>query len=421
MKTIHLSATALAATALVAPSAEARPWGVHTIATPGPALSRGVDVASNGRAAVLLQRAARGSNRLELRVGGRTRLLDTSSHAFLATDVQHDARGRLVVVWRRILGSAIQAFAWTPRGGRQQVSDVHKSVSHLSLSVAPSGRAVLAYWSPEGVFVARGASGHGFDAPTTVAPAGTYAAQPGAAVSRSGRVVVAWSDGKRIMVRAASGPGPFGPAQPVALRPPGTGNTVVPGVPKIVMTSGGRAVVAVSSFELRGSSPVPVQTPVVVDQRVEAFDWPRKAARPSTASTLSRGATAGTAAVVVQGASAMIAWTQRPQGAPRALWVTRWTRAGLQRPNVYDTHDLRLPVLLTRGPRGAVDAFYQAGGQRWFTVRLSAAGLYRGTSSVTPLGDQIPLIDVAAEGSRAIAGWTIGKRSSRVQLARPAR
>jgi citrate lyase beta subunit len=31
MKTICLSATALAATALVAPSAEARPWGVHMI------------------------------------------------------------------------------------------------------------------------------------------------------------------------------------------------------------------------------------------------------------------------------------------------------------------------------------------------------------------------------------------------------
>jgi hypothetical protein len=419
MKTV-LSAIALAVTALLAPSAEARPWRVQTVATPGPAVSRGVDVLPNGHTAVLLQRRAGGSNRLELRAGGRTRLLDTSSHAFLGTAIRHDARGRSVVAWRRLLAGTIQAFAWTARGGRQQVSDAHKSVSHLSLAVAPSGRGGLAYWSPEGVFLARGASGHGFDAPTSVAPAGTFAAQPGVAVSSGGRVVVAWSDGKRIVARVASGPGPLGPAQPVALRLPAAGNTLLPGVPKVVMTRSGRAVVVVSSYELRGTAPAPTQTPVVADQRVEAFDWPRTAVRPSTAATLSRGAAAGSADITAQGASAVIAWTQRPPGAPRALWVTRWTSKGLQRPNLYDTHDLGLPVLLTLAPRGAVDAYYQAGSQRWFTVRLSATGLYGGTSAVTPPGEQVPLIDAAAEGSRAIAGWTIGKRRSRVQVARPA-
>jgi len=293
-------------------------------------------------------------------------------------------------------------------------------VNYLSLSVAASGRAALAYRSPEGVFVARGASAHGFEAPTTVASAGTFSAQPGVAVSSSGRVVVAWSDGKRIVVRAASGPGPFSSPQPVALRPPAGGNTLVPGGPDGVMTTAGRAVVAVSSFELRASSPTPVQKPVVADQRVEAFDWARGAARPSAAATLSRGAAAGTADVVAQGASALIAWTQQPPGGPRALWVARWAPTGLQRPNVYDTHSLGLPVLLTPAPRGAVDAYYQAGGKRWFTVRLSAAGLFTGTSSVTPPGPQIPLIDLAAEGSRSIAGWTLGTRNARVQIARPA-
>jgi hypothetical protein len=194
----------------------------------------------------------------------------------------------------------------------------------------------------------------------------------------------------------------------------------VPGAPDVVMTSTGRAVVAVSSFELRGSSPVPGQKPVVVDQRVEAFDWARKATRPSATATLSRGAAAGTADVVAQGASALIAWTQQPPGGPRALWVARWAPTGLQRPNLYDTHNLELPVLLTRAARGAVDVYYQAGGRRWFTVRLSAAGLFTGTASVTPPGEQVPLIDVAAEGSRTIAGWTVGRRNARVQIARPA-
>ena len=419
MRRIRLSAVALAALGLFAASAQAKPWGVHTVVTSGPALGRGVDTLPNGRAAILMQRAAGGSNRLELRIGGRTRLLDSSAHSFLGTDIHHDSHGRLVVVWRRVLGGTIQAFGWTPRGGRQQVSDARKSVSQLSLSVARSGRAALAYQSPEGVFVARGATAHGFESPTTVAPAGTSSVQPGVAVSSTGRVVVAWSDGKRIIVRAASGPGPFSSPQPVALRAPTAGNTLVPGAPDVVITSTGRAVVVVSSFELRGTSPVAGQKPVIADQRVEAFDWARKSPHPSATATLSRGAAAGTAGVLVQGASALIAWTQQPPGGPRALWIARWGPTGLQRPNLYDTHNLGLPVLLTPAPSGAIDAYYQAGGQRWFTVRLSAAGLFTGTSSVTPPSQQIPLIDVAAEGGRAIAGWTIGKRNARVQVARP--
>jgi hypothetical protein len=295
------------------------------------------------------------------------------------------------------------------------VSASRKGVSHLSLSVGASGRAALAYWSPEGVFVARGAAGHAFSTGNAVAPAGTFDAQPGIAVASGGRLVVAWSDGKRIVARATSGAGPLGSAQPVALRAPSAGSTLVAGAPKVVMTTESRAVVAVTSSELRGGPPASV-----ADRRVEAFDWPSTAAHPSAAATFSRGAAAGDADVIAQGASAVVGWTQRPEGAPRSLWVTRWTSKGLQRPNVYDTHDLGLPVLLTPAPKGAVDVFYQAGAQRWFTVRLAATGLYGGTAPITPAGEKVPLIDVAAEGSAAIAGWTFGKRGARVQIARPA-
>ena len=420
MKTLRLCSITLAAAAVLASAAEARPWSVHKVASPGPSLSRGVDVQPNGRAAVLIQRRAGASNRLELRIGRTTRLLDQGPHSFLSTDVQHDARGRLVVVWRRIAAGAIQAFGWTPRGGRQQVSSVRKSVSHLSLSVAPPGGAALVYSSPEGVFLARASSGRGFQPPAAVAGPSVLAAQPRVAVSSGGRVVVAWSDGRRILVRSAIGAAPLVAAQPVSLRPAAAGNTLLPGVPEVVITNGGRAVVAVSSSELRGSSPAPDQTPVVADRRVEAFDWPRTAPRPSAAATLSRGASAGDADIVAQGGSAVIAWTQRPQGAPRSLWTTRWTRAGLQRPNVYDTRMLDLPVLLTPAPRGAVDAFYSTA-QRWFTVRLNAAGLYRGTSTVTAPGIQVPLIDAAAAGPHAAATWTVRNPGTFVQLARPAR
>jgi hypothetical protein len=416
MKTIRLSAIALLATALLAPApAGARPWAVRELPTQGPAFSRGVDLLPTGRAAVLLQRGGGPSSRLELRVGGRTRLLDTAAHPFLSTDVQHDAGGRQVVVWRRAIGGTTQVFVWTAKGGTQQVSAVRKGVSHVSLSVAVSGRAALVYWSPEGIFVARGAAGHGFSAATAVAPAGTFDAQPGVGVASGGRLVVAWSDGRRILARAANGPGPLGSAQPVALRAPSAGSTLVAGGPKVVMTTKSRAVVAVSSSELRGGQPGSV-----TDRRVEAFEWPIAAARPSAAATFSRGAAAGDADLVAQGASAAIAWTERPQGAQRALWVIRWTSKGLQRPNLYDTHDLGLSVQLTIAPKGAVDVFYAASGQRWFTVRLAATGLYGGTATITPPGEKVPLIDVAAEGSRAIAGWTAGKRSVRVQLARPA-
>src|SRR5689334_15533310 len=157
MRTIRLTAVALATLALLATSAQAKPWAVHTVVTSGPAFGRGVDSLPNGRAAILMQRAAGGSNRLELRIGGRTRLIDTTTHSFLGTDIRHDSHSRLVIVWRRVLGGTIQAFAWTARGGRQQVSDARKDVGYLSLSVASSGRAALAYQSPEGVFVARGA------------------------------------------------------------------------------------------------------------------------------------------------------------------------------------------------------------------------------------------------------------------------
>jgi hypothetical protein len=377
-------------------------------------------VLPSGRIVLLVQHRLNGINRLELRVGGRARLLDTSTHSFLDADVQHDASGRLVVAWRRILeGGQVQVFAWTPSGGRQQVSNGRTNVGGLSLSIAPNSRAALAYASPEGVFVARRPPGSGgFQGPEAVAPAGTYTTAPGVGVSLRGRVVVAWSDGPRLLARAAAGAAPFGTTQPVALRPAAAGNVLLVGAPKVVTASDGRAVAVAPTFEVRPGAPnALVRT--VTDSRVEAFDWGATDARPSIPITLSRAAAAGPPDLVAVGKSVAIAWTQRPKGLPRALWITRWTPAGIQKPNVYDTHGLDLPVLLTRAPKGAVDAFYTTGAARWFTVRLGAAGLYRGTSPVTPPGERVAAIDAAAAGRSAVAAWTFRSHGAQVRFARP--
>jgi hypothetical protein len=177
-----------------------------------------------------------------------------------------------------------------------------------------------------------------------------------------------------------------------------------------VTTNDGRAVVVVSSLASRDDK--------TRDSRLDALDWPADAAHPSTPASLSRAAGAGEADVVARGRSAVIAWTQRPKGTRRSLWAARWGPSGVQRPHVFDTHALGLPVRLTAGPKGAVRAFYRVERARWFTVPLSAAGLYGEIAAVTPAAEQVGTLDVAGTGSHVAATWTRGGRQ--VQLARPA-
>ena len=393
----------LASLMLLATPASARPWQVHTIRTSNPAYSRGVDVLPNGRTAVLVERAIGRARHLELRSGGRTRLLDSAARGFTSADLQHDSGGRLVVIWTRFTG---QLFAWTAAAGREQIATAG---ADPSLTVAPGGRAAIAY-AQGGAFVVRGSLRSGFGKSESVG-ASTATAVPAVGVNASGRIVIAWvqSDGL-IALRSAAGRARFGPAQLVPLRERDAGTVVLGQLPKVAITGDGRAIIVVYSVLGRG--------PTVVDARVEAFDWAARAARPSAAATLSRGAAAGDADVVATGASAVIAWTQRAPGAPRALWATRWTAKGPQRPNVYDTRALGSATLLAPASKGGANVFYRASGERWFTVHLSAAGLYSGTSVVTPSGEQVGTIDVAAAGRRLAASWTAGP-PARVEVARP--
>ena len=82
---LRATVLALVATVAVASPAAARPWNVRAVPATGATLSRGLDVLPSGRTAVLLQRHAGTQNRLELRMGGRTRLLDRSPSGFLDT------------------------------------------------------------------------------------------------------------------------------------------------------------------------------------------------------------------------------------------------------------------------------------------------------------------------------------------------
>jgi hypothetical protein len=406
-------ALALAALLLLAAPAAARPWDVQTIDTPGAAFSRGVDVLPSGQTALLLQRRAGATNRLELRLGRTTRLLDSGAHVYFEAAVDHDSHGRMVIAWLRFdrTGGATALFTWTTRGGKHQIAGDDNPAT-LALAVAPSGRAALAYWSPGGVHVARAAPGAAFSKPENVDATSRLAVRPGIAVASGGRIVVAWSDGRGgIFARAAGGAAPFGTKQGIQLRAPAPGATLLPESPKVVMTASGRAVVCISSDELRDHQ--------VVDSRVEAFDWPIRVPHPSGAATLSRGAAAGTADIVSQGTAAAIAWTQRPKGSPRALWVARWTSKGLERPNIYDTRQLGLTALLAPAVNGALDAFYRAAAGHWFTVRLSSAGHFTGTTAVTPPGASIDAIDVAGGGSHPAAAWT--RPAGGVQMARPHR
>src|SRR4029450_3223797 len=161
-------------------------------------------------------------------------------------------------------------------------------------------------------------------------------APPGVAVQGKGRPVIAWVDSQgRLMLRRADPGAPFGTSQLAQLRPAGQGTNVFRDGPAVVATGDGRAVVAIRTVEYRAGA--------VVDSRVEALDWRLAAARPYAAAAPCR----------------------RPPARPATP---------------YATPPPPPPPPPTPARNGAVDAFYRAGGLRWFTVRLSAAGRYTGTT-----------------------------------------
>jgi len=154
-------------------------------------------VLPNGRTALLFQRRVGPATRLELRVGGRIRTLDSGRGAYFEAKLDDDSHGRIVVVWLRFnrTGGPAELFAWSARAGRQQLSGGDNPAT-LAMAVAPSGRAAVAYWSPKGVFVARAAAGRGFSRPESVDATSRPAARPGIGVTSGGRTVVACSDGR---------------------------------------------------------------------------------------------------------------------------------------------------------------------------------------------------------------------------------
>ena len=339
---------------------------------------------------------------------------------FDSTHIGHDSHGRLLIAWRRLLvPGAAQAFAWTSKSGRQQVSAVQKSVTDVSLAIAGNGRAALGFVSNDGLFVARRSPGSAFAAPESLAQPGTFASGPGVAVTRRGRVVAAWLRGTGVVARAAEGAAPFGPAQTVALRPAGRGHDAGRGPAEgrhhePGAGGGGRLLLRAPPDRGRAAVRGPARGGVRLARARRAPVGGGDALAKRLRGRGGRGRTGSLGRDRVDATGAV--------GAPGALGDDVDDEGRPATP-VYNTHALAAPVVLTPGPGAAVNVFYRAGGPRWFTVRLTAAGLYAGTSNVTPAGQAVALIYAASTGNRAAAAWHAQLGSSagsrRVQVARP--
>jgi hypothetical protein len=417
---------ALLAAATVAAAANSPPWRVRTVPTTTATFLRGLEVLPGGRTAIVLQRRAGGRNRLELHDGRRSRALDVSRHAFIDADVGHDRRGRLVVAWRRIArtGGAIQLFVWTTGARTRQLSSLPTSANSVSLDVAPNGRAIVAASSQGQVLAWRRAPGRRFGPPRQLTPERSATSDPAASIAGGGRAVVAWGEGEAVAASSAEGNGPFGTPQVVRLRSAREGHSLVPAAPKIVLTSERRAVVAVSAAELRAASG-PYTEPAIVATHVEAFDWAPGAGTPSAARTLSRGELAGAPDLIARGGSALVAWTERADGAaPRALRAAFWAARGPDRNHTYETRELGGPVVLAPAAAGGAQVFYRVTRGHWFTVHLAGSGLFSRTSVVTPPGRAVTVLEADGASRRAVAAWTgktgRGDSSNRIHLARPA-
>jgi len=396
------------------------------VRTTGPAFHRDLDVLPDGRTALALQRPVTRRtrleyrrNRLELRIGRKVRTLDFARHTFDSAAIDHDRRGRLIAAWAEPDGAGAVS-TWIAGRGIQQIGAPGLRVTQLSLDVAADGYAVLAFGSYEGgIFVTRRLPRRDFSAAQMLS-----GQEPGfglaAGVSSGGRAVVAWHRDRRITVRASDNFGPFGPLRTVELRT--RARTLVAGTLELAITDEGRAVVAVSTREFGPGGPGEGE---LVAARVAAFDWSPRRPGPSPPRILSEEAvTTGGAEVLATGRAAIIAWTERvASNAPRTLRAVSWTARGPSRAHEYETRKLGIPVALTPARGQGAHVFYRVRGGRWYTVRLSHAGLFRNTTQVTPPSDFVLQIDVAGRGRRAAAAWTVRRgrtnASWRVQVARP--
>lgn len=200
-----------AAAAAAAPS-----WSVRTVASDGPAFSRGIDVLPGGRVATLLELGASGQWTLELRVGTQRTVLARGPHGFGPVEIKHDARGRLTVIWSTITTrrGTRRLFAWTD-GRTQTISRGAASVNVVSFAEASDGAAVLAYYQQDHVRVARRApDAAAFEAPQDLTPDPGAADFPVTAVAPGGDAVVAFGD---VAVRAPGAAQPFGQRQRFAV------------------------------------------------------------------------------------------------------------------------------------------------------------------------------------------------------------
>ena len=346
-----------------------RPWRVDRLRRKGRIEPRRGRARRTGVWRVDLQRRAGEARRLELWLGGTTGACSTDRRRpFL--DGQHPARrawaaggGVARIIDRADAGLRLDG------GGRQAAGERRApGAGPRTLCRRPQRPRGARATVPAESSSRAARSGAGFGKARTRDSAAGY---PLAARASASRAAGAWwwpgptaRTGSR--VREATAPARSAHVRGVLSPAPDAATRWFPASPEVVMTSDGRAVVAVR-HRSSGAVPRRPMRRASSPRRVEAFDWAAGAARPSAVATLSRGRPRPEMPTMVahgrrgdrlDAASAARAtlpvdarWTPRPGSSGRtsttpACWICR--------------------SCLTPAPRGAVDAFYRTT-QRWFT------------------------------------------------------
>jgi len=374
-----------AAAAAAAPS-----WSVRTVASDGPAFSRGIDVLPGGRVATLLELGASGQQALELRVGTQRTVLARSPHGFGPVEIKHDARGRLTVIWSTISTrrGTRRLFAWTD-GRTQTISRGAASVNVASFAEASDGAAVLAYYQQDHVRVARRApDAAAFEAPQDLTPDPGAADLPVTAVAPGGDAVVAFGD---VAVRAPGAAQPFGQRQRFAIDGTRSGES------RVAIDDQGTAVLAFRTIGGDGAGST--------QSSVRAATWSADAPAPNASALLSRTPRAGVPVAVATGDQVVVAFKEAADATSQATLRSVVLRSDGS--SVTSTGAFRGAVA------GPVTATRSGTGLRVFGRDRSAISAVRvdvsarlSAPEVVARDPHVFVVDPAEAGGRAVALWT---------------
>jgi len=397
-------------------------WPVQTLPSgDGSAIALGADGGPRGIAVVLERRpAGRRTRILEERLGSRVRRIATSRNGFGPLELDHDRRGSRTHAWSAIPpgGGPRSVFVGEPGQGVRRLIATGANTLLTALDVAPSGAAVLAAWSRDGVFVTSRPPGGRFGPPVRIAGAG--AGFPAAAIADDGTATVAYqpvNEGLELELRRIAPDGTVGAPARVASALPAAGATAATRPPALAVTARGLAVAALTVTErvAPGRERDPVR-----GSRVDTVGWAASADAPDPVRALSAAnGAAGVPALRPVGDRVVIVWPQArtAEESPRTLRAVRWFARGPSAPETYRSPRSIDPgaSLALGGARAGAIAAYFTSSRRLYAVRLTRRGPFTGAERLSPDGQAVESVLATADGARSVAVWTSGRR---VHLAR---